>query len=479
MSKSLGNVVEPWEVINRYGADALRWYFFTSKYPWDGYRFSTRDDRRGGPAVPAAAVEHLRLLRPVRERQRRLAHGAVREGGPSELDRWALSRLQATVQTVRERMDEFDATGAGRAIAAFVDELSNWYVRRSRRRFWDGDQGRVRDAAGLPTHGGEAAGAVLSVSGRRDLRQPRRHRAERAPLRLPDRGPARSGARGCDGGRARDGAARAGGARAGEAQGAPAAARGGDRRGTGFEREAIERLAEIVREELNVRELRFVSEADELGEVEIKPNYRDARTAVRQADAAGGRGGRRAGPRPRRRGAARGTRRARSASTARTTSSAATDLLVTMKPLEGYQVEREGSHAVALELEIDDELRVEGWAREIVHAVQTARRDAGLEVSDRIVLTLDGDQALLDAARAHQEYIAARRWRSRSATSHWTAPSPSRSTGDRCGVGVRRWPLRPAPARARPRGASWGRRRSLSWPAGRGGTGSASGSTSR
>jgi isoleucyl-tRNA synthetase len=77
-----------------------------------------------------------------------------------------------------------------------------------------------------------------------------------------------------------------------------------------------------------------------------------------------------------------------------------------MKPLEGYQVEREGSHAVALELEIDDELRVEGWAREIVRAVQLARQEAGLEVTDRIVLALDGDADLVAAARAHQDYIA-------------------------------------------------------------------------
>ena len=84
----------------------------------------------------------------------------------------------------------------------------------------------------------------------------------------------------------------------------------------------------------------------------------------------------------------------------------AEDLLVSMKPLEGYQVEREGSHAVALELEIDDELRTEGWAREIVHAVQAARRDAGLEITDRIVLTLGGDAELLDAARAREAYIA-------------------------------------------------------------------------
>jgi isoleucyl-tRNA synthetase len=77
-----------------------------------------------------------------------------------------------------------------------------------------------------------------------------------------------------------------------------------------------------------------------------------------------------------------------------------------MKPLEGYQVEREGSHAVALELEVDHELRVEGMAREIVHAVQAARREAGLEISERIVLTLDGDEALIGAARQYQAYIA-------------------------------------------------------------------------
>jgi isoleucyl-tRNA synthetase len=82
------------------------------------------------------------------------------------------------------------------------------------------------------------------------------------------------------------------------------------------------------------------------------------------------------------------------------------DLLFSMKPLEGYQVEREGSHAVALELEIDDELRTEGWAREIVHAIQGVRRSDGLDISDRIILTLVGDAGLMAAARTHQEYIA-------------------------------------------------------------------------
>jgi isoleucyl-tRNA synthetase len=84
----------------------------------------------------------------------------------------------------------------------------------------------------------------------------------------------------------------------------------------------------------------------------------------------------------------------------------ADDLLLAMRPLEGYQLEREGSHAVALELELDDELVREGLAREVVHAVQHARKTAGLEIADRIELTLGGDEELLAAARAYEQYLA-------------------------------------------------------------------------
>src|SRR5947209_18972073 len=174
---------------------------------------------------------------------------------------------------------------------------------------------------------------------------------------------------------------------------------------TGSERAAIERMEAVVREELNVRELRFVSEADDLGEVEIKPNYRSlgprfGKQMPMLAAAVAGLD------------AATTAAKLRDGGTVAITVNghdhelASEDLLVTMKPLQGYQVEREGSHAVALELEIDDELRVEGWAWEIVHAIQAARSDAGLHVPDRSTLTLDGDQALLGAARAHERYIA-------------------------------------------------------------------------
>ena len=82
------------------------------------------------------------------------------------------------------------------------------------------------------------------------------------------------------------------------------------------------------------------------------------------------------------------------------------DVTMVLQPLEGYQVERSGTHAVALNLELDDELRREGLAREVVHAVQSARKNAGLDVEDRISLTLAGDDELLAAAREHRDYVA-------------------------------------------------------------------------
>ncbi len=172
----------------------------------------------------------------------------------------------------------------------------------------------------------------------------------------------------------------------------------------GRERAAIERLAEIVRDELNVRRVRFVAAADELGEYEVKANYRTlgplfgkdmplaaeaiaaldpakVAAAVRDGDGVG------------------------IAVAGREHTLTAQDVLLSMKAPEGYSVEREGAHAVALDLAIDESLLREGRAREIVHAVQNARKTAGLEVEDRIELILDGDTALIEAAKAHRDYI--------------------------------------------------------------------------
>ncbi len=82
------------------------------------------------------------------------------------------------------------------------------------------------------------------------------------------------------------------------------------------------------------------------------------------------------------------------------------DVQLALEPLEGYRVERSGTHAVALNLELTDELRREGMARDAVRAIQDARKSAGLNVEDRISLTLGGDSELLEAIRAHEQYVA-------------------------------------------------------------------------
>ena len=199
MSKSLGNTIEPWDVIDRYGADAFRWYFFTSKQPWDGYRFSLETI---GEAVRQFLLQlwntygfyvlyaNANGIEPV-----------ATEQPSTDLDRWALSRLAATAEIVRERLDDFDVTIAGRAIQEYVEELSNWYIRRSRRRFWDGEEAAFQTLRECLVTVVEAACAVLPVPRRRDLRQPRRRRAERPPLWIPGTGKPRRRARGRDAGR--------------------------------------------------------------------------------------------------------------------------------------------------------------------------------------------------------------------------------------------------------------------------------------
>ena len=126
-------------------------------------------------------------------------------------------------------------------------------------------------------------------------------------------------------------------------------------------------------------------------------------------------------------------------------------MLITLQPLEGYQVERSGTHAVALNLELDDELRREGLAREVVHAVQGARKDSGLNVEDRIALTLGGDGELVDAARAHEDYVA-RETLATSVSYDGAVGSPGDDRGARVADRrrapvVRKQPARPAAQR--------------------------------
>ena len=177
-------MVVPWDVLDAHGADAFRWYYFTSKQPWDGYRFSLE-------TVGESVRQFMKTL--WNTYGFFVLYANVNDVEPAapdaveltDLDRWILSRLQATAEVAIERLDDYDTTTAGRAIAAFVDDLSNWYVRRSRRRFWDGDPAAFATLRHCLVEREQAGRAAHPVRGRRDLRQPRRRRAVGAPVRLP------------------------------------------------------------------------------------------------------------------------------------------------------------------------------------------------------------------------------------------------------------------------------------------------------
>jgi len=415
MSKSKGNVVEPWDVIAAHGADAFRWYYLTAQQPWSGYRFSV-------DTVGESVRQFLLTLWNTYSFWVLYANaenlGPDDFNGVSEpsddLDRWALSRLQATIAAVADHMDGFDCTAAGREIAGFVEELSNWYVRLSRRRFWEGDRAAfatlrhclqetaallapftpfLAEEIHLNLAGGEAEelGELPDSVHLRDFPQPDESLADAELERAMEavRLTVELG-------------------RAARAQ-AKAKVRQPLRKAVivanDAERAAISASAELVKAELNVKQLDFVAEESELVSYAVKPNYRSlgprfgkrmpqVAAAVEALDpvhvaAVMGDGGE------------VGINVDGDEHTL-----VPEDLTLSLQPLEGYEVEAEAGHAVALQLELDDELRREGLAREIVHAVQNARKEAGLEITDRIELSLGGDEELLAAARAHEAYLS-------------------------------------------------------------------------
>lgn len=153
MSKSLGNIVQPWDVLDRYGADAFRWYLYTAAPPGDSRRFSVElvgDVIRNFTLtlwntysffVTYANLDSFDPLKanvPVAERD--------------ELDRWILSELHSLIARVTAGYESYNATEATRPIQAFVDDLSNWYLRRSRRRFWKTESDQDKAAAYLTLH---------------------------------------------------------------------------------------------------------------------------------------------------------------------------------------------------------------------------------------------------------------------------------------------------------------------------------------
>jgi isoleucyl-tRNA synthetase len=415
MSKSRGNVVAPWEVLDKFGADAFRWYLFTAQQPWSGYRFSLE-------AISEALRSFLLTLWNTYSFWVLYANAEGFDSStppgppdePTDLDRWAISRLQATKDSVAQKMDSFDCTSAGREITDLVEELSNWYVRLSRRRFWEGDVAALQtlrhclvEIAGMlapftpfiadEIHSNLVGGVTGDFGSLPDSVHLRDFPASDPALRDLDLEAAMAATRQTvELGRASRAQAKAK-VRQPLSKAVVVA--------TDTEREAILSQAELIKAELNVKEIEFVTDQSDLVSYSVKPNYR----------ALGPRFGK---DMPQVAAAMAGLDPGHVVDTIESGGEigisvegkdhtlGAEDVIMSMEPVEGYQVESESGHAVALALELDDELISEGRAREIVHAVQNARKNAGLEITDRIELSLAGDADLLEAAGTHRAYLA-------------------------------------------------------------------------
>ncbi|MFJ8529025.1 isoleucine--tRNA ligase [Bacillus sp. NPDC094106] len=146
MSKSKGNALDPVELVEKFGADALRWALLVDSAPWNAKRFSERTVQEAKSKLVDTLVNVYSFY---------VLYANLDEYNPKEkyevkrtkLDEWVLSRLHSTTKKVRNALDEYQFTNAAREIAALVDEVSNWYVRRSRSRFWESGMNHEKAAA--------------------------------------------------------------------------------------------------------------------------------------------------------------------------------------------------------------------------------------------------------------------------------------------------------------------------------------------
>jgi isoleucyl-tRNA synthetase len=426
MSKHLGNVMEPIPLMNAHGADAVRWFFAAYGSPWTA--------RRIGPSVLDEIVRKVLLtywntvafLALYANAAGAGADGAwtpeSAQSAPSPrarplLDRWLLSEAHACVRDVTTALEAFDTAAAGRRLATLIDDLSNWYVRRSRRRFWDGP-GTADGASAFATlHSvlvaitkmmapitpflADHVWRVLRPAGEPESVHLSSWPAPEASLiderlssqmavarRLVDLG---RSARSAVGVRTRQPLSRA-------LVATP-----------DFASLPAELLA-LIADELNVREVLALDSAHQgpLMTYTVKPQFRSlgrrfgaSTQAVAAAILA-------QDPAVLARTVASATRPVSiDVPSLGTVEITADDVIVTQTPREGWGVATSAGDTVALDLSISPALRSAGWSREVIRFIQDMRKGDGLDVTDRIVVRWAADDPDLAAALAeHGSLIA-------------------------------------------------------------------------
>ena len=413
MSKRLGNAVDPFETIEKYGADPVRWYMISNAQPWDNLRF----DLQGVEEVKRRFFGTLYNTYSFYALYANIDQFAFKAEAflpfaeRPELDRWILSRLQVLNQKVSEAFADYEPTRACRLIMTFVDEdLSNWYVRLNRRRFWKGeltDDKRMayqtlflclRDLAQMISpvapfyaeklyrdlHPDEDKSVHLShwpearlewIDERLNERMAIAQRLTSLTLSLRKKEKIKVRQ---------------------PLQKIMVPALSDDYA------ELLQSVEEIVLAETNVKEMELLREEGRLTK-KIKPDFKKL------------------GPRfgKRMKAIAAAVQQMDQADITRLESEGFTDLNVQgesirlerneveiqTEDIPGWTVANDGDLTVALDIHVSEELRREGLARELVNRVQNFRKDRGLEVTDRIALHLQKDPVLEDVLSRFDEYV--------------------------------------------------------------------------
>lgn len=419
MSKRLGNVVDPFDTIARHGADATRWYLITNASPWDNLKFDTEGIREVQRKffgtlfntyqffILYANVDGFRFQEPpvpIAERP--------------EIDRWILSSLHSLTSRVRTLMDDYEPTLAGRAIEEFTDaQLSNWYVRLSRRRFWKGDYGTdklsayqtlfecletlARLMAPISPFFSDALFRNLnSVTGRVDAES-----VHHTDFPEPDPGVI-------------DAALEERMRLAQEASSLILSIRKKVNirvrqplgkvlipvSGPGMQAH-LEQVEELVKAEVNVKEVEYVSGASEVIRKRVKPNFVVL--------------GKRLGARMKEVSRLLGALDQEAIRRLETEGSILlpmegepvtielSEIELQSEDIPGWMVASRGGMTVALDIRLTDELVLEGYARELVNRVQKMRKDAGFELTDRILVKFQSQDRLNQVVALYKDYICA------------------------------------------------------------------------
>ncbi len=411
MSKRLGNAVDPFKTFDQFGADATRWYMITNAQPWDNLKFDTeglKEVQRKFFGTLYNTYSFFALYANIDD----FDPNEHTTDYKTEIDRWILSKLNSLVKEVDGSFDSFEPTRAGRLIQEFVnDHLSNWYVRLCRKRFWVGDLTEDKMAAYQTLHtclntvallgspiapffmdqlyrdlNGEGTTSVhladfpvadeskinLELEAQMDIAQ--RTSSLTLGLRKKERIRVRQPLQKIM---------------------VPAL-------DTDFAKNLLH-VKDLILAEVNVKELELLEEGSSVLVKQIKPNFKTigpkygkqmkaiaamvnqmSAEDIASVEANNGWNGE---------------------LDETSISLDMADFEITAQDIPGWTVSTDGNLTVALDVTISEELKAEGIARELINRVQNLRKDSGLEVTDKILLTLDTNSVIQEAILLNKQYV--------------------------------------------------------------------------